>query len=77
MCGVRPGIIAVSRDLMENHGFIPGSKVWVSGYGVMTVGDLMHPRKKMHIDIWQPKDKALFKETGVLATVILDGIGSS
>lgn len=48
---VRPGIIAVSRDL-EKQGLTRGQEVHVKGFGKMTVLDRMHKRKKNQIDIY-------------------------
>lgn len=47
---IRPGIIAVSRDLL-NNGWAFGSKVYIHQLGVFTIGDVMHPRWKKSIDI--------------------------
>jgi len=48
---VRPGIIAVSRDL-EKQGLTRGREVNIQGFGKMVVLDRMHKRKKNQIDIF-------------------------
>ena len=53
---VRPGIIAVSRDL-EKQGLTRGKKVFVDGYGEFEVLDRMHKRKKNQIDIFMMEYK--------------------
>lgn len=48
---VRPGIIAVSRDLF-NKGWIFGRKVYIKSLGIFTIEDLMAKRKTNQIDIF-------------------------
>ena len=48
---VKPGIIAVSRDL-EELGLTRGRRVYVEGVGPMVVMDRMHDRKTNQIDIF-------------------------
>ncbi len=48
---VRPGIIAVSRDL-EGLGLTRGQEVHIEGHGKMIVLDRMHRRKRNQIDIF-------------------------
>ncbi len=48
---VRPGIIAVSRDL-EKLGLTRGKEVHVEGFGKRIVMDRMHRRKTNQIDIF-------------------------
>jgi 3D (Asp-Asp-Asp) domain-containing protein len=48
---IRPGIIAVSRDL-EKLGLTRGTKVHIEGIGTRIVLDRMHRRKKNQIDIY-------------------------
>jgi 3D (Asp-Asp-Asp) domain-containing protein len=48
---VRPGIIAVSRDL-EKMGLTRGTEVHIKGLGKRVVMDRMHGRKKNQIDIY-------------------------
>ncbi len=52
---LRPGMIAVSRDLLD-MGFIPGRKVWLEGIGVYTIGDVMNARFKLTVDVFIPKE---------------------
>lgn len=55
---VRPGIIAVSRDLFDS-GWVFGKKVYIKSLGVFTIDDLMAESKTDHIDIFMPDlDKA-------------------
>jgi 3D (Asp-Asp-Asp) domain-containing protein len=61
-----PGVIAISRDLLEK-GFIPFSKVYIEGFGVFTVADLTHERHKNRIDIWTTENIKPFLEHDVLA----------
>ena len=46
----KPGMIAVSRDLLSK-GWAFGSKVYIEGLGVFFVGDLMNKRHKGSIDV--------------------------
>lgn len=48
---VRPGSVAVSRDLFDS-GWVFGKKVYIKGLGVYTINDLMAARKRNHIDIF-------------------------
>ncbi|EGJ48714.1 3D domain-containing protein [Desulfocurvibacter africanus] len=48
---VRPGIVAVSRDLFD-EGWVFGRKVYIKGMGVFTIDDLMHARKRNQVDIF-------------------------
>jgi 3D (Asp-Asp-Asp) domain-containing protein len=48
---VRPGTIAVSRDLLEQLGGF-GSKVVLMGYGTFEVADVMNKRFSNSVDIW-------------------------
>jgi len=48
---VRPGIIAVSRDLFD-RGWVFGKKVYIKSLGVFTIDDLMHQRKKNQVDVF-------------------------
>jgi 3D (Asp-Asp-Asp) domain-containing protein len=53
---VRPGVLALSRDLLQE--FTPGApfrfgdRVELEGIGVFTVEDTMHPRYQKRADIW-------------------------
>ena len=51
---IRPGIIAVSRDL-EGLGLTRGQEVHVEGLGKRVVMDRMHRRKKNQIDIFMER----------------------
>lgn len=51
---VRPGIVAVSRDLFD-QGWVFGKKVYVKGHGVFEIADLMNKRFKRRMDIFFPK----------------------
>lgn len=51
---VRPGIIAVSRDLFAK-GWTFGRKVYIKSLGVFTIEDLMARRKKNQVDIFIPE----------------------
>jgi 3D (Asp-Asp-Asp) domain-containing protein len=68
---VRPGIIAVSIDLLE-AGYVPGSKVYIKDFGVFTVGDIMNDRFSNHVDIWVPEDVKVFKYDDVLMVPVLE-----
>jgi 3D (Asp-Asp-Asp) domain-containing protein len=53
---VRPGIVALSRDLLREYTpgapFSFGDKVELKGVGVFTVEDTMHSRFEKRVDIW-------------------------
>lgn len=53
---VRPGIVAVSRDLFA-QGWVFGKKVYVKGHGVFEIADLMNKRYTKRMDIF-------FQDTG-------------
>jgi len=59
-----PGTVAVSRDLLD-RGFIPFSKVWVEGFGIFTVNDIMNKRYENRIDIWIGDKAKVFKKEDV------------
>ena len=65
----RPGIVAVSRDLLE-AGWCFGSRVWIEGMGVYVVEDVMNARIEKGIDVWQDQDRAIFKANNVLAVLV-------
>lgn len=50
---VRPGIIAVSRDLFD-QGWVFGKKVYVKDHGVFEIADLMSKKYKKRMDIFFP-----------------------
>lgn len=69
---VRVGVLAVSRDLVEEMGLAFGQRVIIPGYGLFEVRDLMHPRWKRKVDIWESDREAarLFgKQRGTLIWV--------
>ncbi len=51
---VRPGIIAISRDL-EASGLTRGKEVYIEGIGKMVVMDRMNRRKRNQIDLYMEK----------------------
>lgn len=53
MARVRPGIVAVSRDLFE-EGWVFGKKVYVKGHGIFEIADLMSKRYSQRMDIFFP-----------------------
>ena len=54
---VRPGIVALSRDLETLFGFKFGDKVILEGHGPLVFEDRMHKRKKLQVDIFMSKTK--------------------
>ncbi len=54
---VRPGIVAVSQDLFRN-GWVFGRKVYIVGYGVFTIEDLLAKRKRKQLDIFMTSSKS-------------------
>lgn len=54
---VRPGIVAVSRDLFD-EGWVFGKKVYIKNHGVFVIDDLMHRRKKNQVDVFMTKTEA-------------------
>lgn len=63
MTKLRPGIIAVSRDLFD-QGFVFGKKVYIHGIGIYTIADLMNKRFINRIDVFIG-DKKQAKEFGI------------
>ena len=51
---IRPGIIAISRDL-EKSGLTRGKEVHIEGIGKVVVLDRMHYRKRNQIDLYMEK----------------------
>lgn len=49
---VRPGVLAVSRDLLEEHGLRYGQRVLLGDYGLFVVADTMNERWRKRVDIW-------------------------
>lgn len=50
---IRPGIVAVSRDLLRS-GWSFGSKVHIKGLGVFVIEDTMHQRHRRAVDVAVP-----------------------
>lgn len=59
-----PGTVAVSRDLLDK-GFVPFSKVWIEGFGIYTINDIMNKRYENRVDIWIDKKAKVFKKEDV------------
>jgi len=57
---IRPGIVAVSRDLLR-QGWSYGDKVHIEGLGVFTIEDTMHQRYRRSIDVAVPNHAAAEK----------------
>jgi 3D (Asp-Asp-Asp) domain-containing protein len=53
---IRPGIIAISRDL-EKSGLTRGKEVHIEGIGKVVVMDRMHYRKRNQIDLYMENYK--------------------
>ncbi|MFN0150643.1 MAG: 3D domain-containing protein [bacterium] len=53
---VRPGVIALSRDLLRDYTpgapFRYGDRVFIEGHGEFIVEDTMHPRWTHRVDLW-------------------------
>lgn len=59
MSKVRHGGVAVSRDLFKD-GWVFGKKVYIEGYGIYAINDLMNKRFENRIDIFMwDTEKAL------------------
>lgn len=65
----RPGIVAVSRDLLE-AGWAFGKRVWIEGHGVYVIEDVMNARWQKSIDIWVPQGSRPFRHDSVLAVLV-------
>jgi len=64
---LRPGTVAVSRDLFYEYGWTFGKKLYIEGVGVYRIGCLMRKDKRMMLDIFiDHKGKA--KQFGKLRT---------
>ncbi len=70
---VRPGIIAVSRDLFD-QGWVFGKKVYVKDHGIFEIADLMSKRYKKRMDIFFP-DTDDAKKFGIKQQVTVALIG--
>lgn len=53
---VKPGIVAISRDLKKHLPW--GSKIHLEGIGTFIVQDTMHRRWRQRVDIWMENRKA-------------------
>jgi len=53
---VRPGTVAVSRDLFD-RGWVFGRKIYIAGHGIYKINDLMNSRHKNRIDVFFGKEK--------------------
>lgn len=51
MSKVKPGTIAVSRDLFE-QGWVFGKKVYIENHGIYTINDLMNKKHSERIDVF-------------------------
>jgi 3D (Asp-Asp-Asp) domain-containing protein len=72
----RVGMVAVSRDLFRD-GWTFGKRVYISGYGVFTIGDLMAARHKESIDIFVHKRQDALQIGRSMARAVLiyeDGV---
>jgi len=58
MTTVRVGIIAVSRDLLDELGMVMGQRVLIPGYGVFEIRDKMNKRHRRRVDIWMADTRA-------------------
>lgn len=65
---VRPGIVAVSRDLFA-QGWVFGKKVYVKGHGVFEIADLMNKKHSKRVDIFIP-DTNEAKRFGKKQTIV-------
>ena len=77
MQNVRPGVLAVSRDLLEVYGLQYGQKVVLDGYGIFVVADTMAKRWKKRVDIWiADKEAALLhgKQKSILVWIDSEGV---
>jgi 3D (Asp-Asp-Asp) domain-containing protein len=56
--------IAVSKDLLKQHGLSRGDTVKIAGLGEFIVLDKMHPRWRKKIDIYMGTDRSAAKRWG-------------
>jgi 3D (Asp-Asp-Asp) domain-containing protein len=57
---VRPGVVAVSRDLIEKHNMTKGQPVKLLGYdeqSSLIFEDVMGEKARDSVDIWMPTEK--------------------
>ena len=75
---IRPGIVAVSRDLLrQGWGF--GDKVHIEGLGIFTIEDTMHQRHRRTIDVAVPNTAAaekIGKRRAIVVTLLEAGAKS-
>lgn len=64
---IRPGIVAVSRDLLRT-GWDFGDKVHIKGLGVFIIEDTMHQRFRRTIDVAVP-DMAAAQRIGKMTAI--------
>lgn len=70
---VRPGTVAVSRDLFAK-GWSFGKKVYIRNMGVFTIEDLMHQRKRNQLDVFMVNgDRAQRFGVRSLEVYLIDG----
>ena len=71
---IRPGIVAVSRDLLKS-GWNFGDKVHIEGLGVFTIEDTMHQRHRRTIDVAVPDRKEAEKigKRRAIVVTLLEG----
>ena len=71
---IRPGIVAVSRDLLKS-GWNFGDKVHIEGLGVFTIEDTMHQRHRRSIDVAVPDRKEAEKigKRRAIVVTLLEG----
>lgn len=77
---VRVGALAVSPDMQKEFGIRFGQRVLIPGYGLFEVCDVMNPRWKRRVDIWESDRQAarLFgKRQGVMIWAPIPGEGTS
>jgi len=75
---IRPGIVAVSRDLLRS-GWDFGDKIHIEGLGVFIIEDTMHQRFRRTIDVAVPNMAAarkIGKMTGIEVTLLESAAGS-
>jgi len=66
---IGPGQVAVSSDLLSKN-FTFGRTIWIEGFGVYVITDVMNKRFRNSIDIWVPKDSKIFKHENILAVLL-------
>ncbi len=68
---VRPGTVAVSRDLFD-QGWVFGKKVRIEGLGIFEINDLMNPRHTKRVDVfmWDEKEAQAFGKKRVKVALL-------